>query len=159
MGSDDIEQLLERYWAGNTSVEEEKRLQAWFAKGDVPDHLRCYQPWFDYVKEEQAEHLDDDFDVRMLAMIEKPVVKACRMSLITRFMPLFKAAAVVALLVGLGNMMQHPLWSDSEEITAVDTIGNQIKAPSVALSVDVTKKDAQLLDSLQHVMQQERKNE
>ena len=156
MESNEIEQLLERYWAGETSLEEEKRLQAWFAKGELPEHLRCYQHWFDYLREEQTVHLSDDFDARILAAIEKPVVKAHRMSLVARFMPLFKAVAVVALLVGLGNVIQHPLWPDTVEVAAIDTIGKQISAPSVALSIDATaKKDAHLLDSLQCAVKQE----
>lgn len=77
------------------------------------------------------------------------------MSLTARFMPLLKAAAAVAVLVVLGNVMQHPLWPDAVEVAAVDTIGKQITAPSVALSVEVAvQKDGHLMDSLQRVVQQ-----
>lgn len=157
MESNEIEPLLERYWAGETSLDEEACLRDWFAKGDIPEHLRCYRHWFDYLKEEQAVHLGDDFDARILSVIDKPVVRARRMSLIARFMPLLKAAAVVALFVCLGNVMQRPFWSDSVEVVAIDTIGKLITTPSVALSVDVAvQKDNHLIDSLQRVMQQEK---
>ena len=80
MESDEIEQLLERYWAGETSLEEEACLRAWFAKGDIPEHLQADRIWFDYLKEEREVHLDDDFDTRILSVVERPVVKlnACR---------------------------------------------------------------------------------
>ena len=42
--------------------------------------------------------LGDDFDKRVLAEIERPVVKARKLTLYSRFMPLFKAAAMMLLL-------------------------------------------------------------
>ena len=34
-----IEELLERYFEGETSAAEEKRIRAFFASGEVPEHL------------------------------------------------------------------------------------------------------------------------
>ncbi len=39
----DIEQLLERYWQCETSVEEEATLRDFFAKEEVPAHLLRYK--------------------------------------------------------------------------------------------------------------------
>ena len=98
------------------------------------------------------EHLGADFDARVLAEIEVPVVKAKRMTLTARFMPLFKAAAVVAVVLSLGNVMQHSFFADVKEVAAADTIGKQISAPSVALSGDITvTHEKQILDSLHRV--------
>ena len=101
---------------------------------------------------QQEEHLGADFDARVLAEIEAPVVKARRMTLTARFMPLFKAAAAVAVVLSLGNVMQHSFFADVREVAAADTIGKQISAPSVALSGDrAATHEKQILDSLHRV--------
>lgn len=147
-----IEQLLERYWQCETSLEEEAQLRAFFNGGDVPGHLLRYKDLFVYQQLQQQEHLGEDFDARVLAEIEVPVVKAKRLTLTARFMPLFKAAAVVAVVLSLGNAMQHSFFADVKEVAAVDTIGKQISAPSVALSGDnAATREKQLLDSLHRV--------
>lgn len=147
-----IEQLLERYWQCETSLEEEAQLRAFFTKGDVPGYLLRYKDLFVYQQLQQEEHLGADFDARVLARVEAPVVKARRMTLAARFMPLFKAAAVVAVVLSLGNMMQHSFFADVQEVAAADTIGKQISAPSVALSGEVAvTHEKQMLDSLHRV--------
>ena len=82
-----IEQLLERYWQCETSLEEEAQLRTFFTEEDVPEHLSRYKDLFVYQQLQQEEHLGADFDARVLAEIEAPVVKARRMTLTARFMP------------------------------------------------------------------------
>lgn len=152
MDSKYIEQLLERYWQCETSLEDEARLRAFFSGNDVPEHLLRYKDLFVYQQFLQEEHLSEDFDARVLAEVEVPVVKARRLTLTARFMPLFKAAAVVVVVLSLGNVMQHSFFSDVKEIAAADTIGKQISAPSVALSEDAAvTHEKQILDSLHRV--------
>lgn len=153
MDSKYIEQLLERYWQCETSLEEEACLRAFFSGNDVPGHLLRYKDLFVYQQLQQEVHLGEDFDARVLAEVEVPVVKAKRMTLTARFMPLFKAAAVVvAVVLSMGNVMQHSFFSDVEEVAAADTIGKQISAPSVALSGDVpVSHEKQVMDSLRRV--------
>ena len=38
-----INQLLERYWTGETSLEEEQILRAFFSQANVPDELKQYR--------------------------------------------------------------------------------------------------------------------
>lgn len=157
MDSNYIEQLLERYWRCETSLEEEARLRAFFSEGNVPAHLLRYKDLFVYQQLQQEVCLGDDFDARVLAKVEAPpVVKARRLTLTARLMPLFRAAAAVAILLLLGNVMQHSFFTDVEEVAAADTIGKQISAPSVALSGDGTvTHEQQLMDSLHRAEQKE----
>ncbi len=134
MDSKHIEQLLDRYWRCETSLEEEAQLRDFFNGKEVPAHLLPYKDLFAYQRLQQEARLSDDFDARVLATIGKPVVKARRMTLWARFTPLFKAAAVVAVVVVLGGVVQHSFLADADEVPVVDTIGKQISAPSVALS-------------------------
>lgn len=47
-----IDELLERYFEGETSAEEEHRLRAFFASDEVPEYLTAYRPLFAYFDEE-----------------------------------------------------------------------------------------------------------
>lgn len=71
-----IEQLLERYWDCETTIEEEQILRAFFHQEDVPSNLIQYKPLFVYQKEQKSILLGEEFDKKMLGLIEKPVVKA-----------------------------------------------------------------------------------
>ena len=103
-----IEQLLERYWQCETTVEEEKILRTFFSQKDVPAPLLPYKDLFTYEQQEREEEvLGDDFDSRMMELINEPTpVKARTIKLTERLKPLFKAAAVVAIILTLGNAVQ-----------------------------------------------------
>lgn len=47
-----IDDLLNKYFEGETSSEEEKQLRDFFASGDVPEELIVYKPLFAYFDEE-----------------------------------------------------------------------------------------------------------
>ncbi len=146
----DIEQLLERYWQCETSIEEEAALRNFFLKEDVPAHLLRYKNLFVYQQVQQEVGLGEDFDVRILAEVEPTVVKAKRLTLTGRFIPLFKAAAVIAIILSLGNVAQHSFSGDDGSVLATDTKSKQITAPSVAISNDM-KAEQVLADSLARI--------
>lgn len=109
-----IEQLLERYWACETSVEEEQILHAFFRQKEVPAHLLPYKNLFAYDDACKEVHLGNEFDERILAEVERPTVKVHRISMRQRLMPFFKAAAVVAVMLSLGTVAQRSFNSDSQ---------------------------------------------
>ena len=49
-----IDDLLDKYFEGETSAAEEKEIRAFFAAGDIPPHLSAYKPLFAYIDEEIA---------------------------------------------------------------------------------------------------------
>ena len=105
-----IGELLERYWQCDTSPEEESQLRAFFLSNDIPGHLLPYRDLFVYQYIQQNVTLGDDFDERMINRIETPVVKAKRMTLGHRLTPLFKAVAMVAVVLVIGNVLQRALF-------------------------------------------------
>ncbi|MBR1389066.1 MAG: pyruvate ferredoxin oxidoreductase [Prevotella sp.] len=110
-----IEQLLERYWQGETTLQEEGILRAFFSQPDIPEHLQAYRELFTFEKEEV---LDDEFDKRILEMIDESVPKTKTVTLVSRLKPLFKAAAIVAIILTLGNAAQAPWnygWDDPKD--------------------------------------------
>ena len=135
-----IEQLLERYWNCETSVEEEQILRIFFQQKELPAHLRRYRSLFTYQKEAGEMKLDEDFDKRVLAEIERPVVKARRLTLHTRFMPLFKAAAVMAFLFTVGGVVKHSADGGRSSIIYVyDQFEHEMQDPQVAYKPDSVK--------------------
>ena len=113
-----IKQLLERYWNCETSLEEEDILRTFFSQEDIPSELESYKALFTYeLGESKNEALGDDFDQKMMDIIEgeesqKPE-KAKVISLTERLKPLFKAAAMVAIFLTLGNAAQVPFQKDA----------------------------------------------
>ncbi|WP_321332439.1 hypothetical protein [uncultured Bacteroides sp.] len=47
-----IEELLNNYFEGETTCEEERELRRYFSRDDVPEHLQAYRPIFAYFEEE-----------------------------------------------------------------------------------------------------------
>ena len=47
-----IEKILEQYFEGQTSAEEEAMLRRFFASGDIPENLVMYKPLFAYFDDE-----------------------------------------------------------------------------------------------------------
>ena len=113
-----INQLLERYWNAETSLEEEEILRSFFSQENIPAELETYRSLFVYEQQEpKTDRLDEAFDERILSMTEKAEpVKARTITLTQRLMPLFKAAAVIAVILTLSNAMQAPL--NNEPATA-----------------------------------------
>ena len=104
-----IEQLLERYWACETTLQEENILRSFFSQEVIPAELRQYKVLFD-CEQQREEPLGDDFDARILNMIDDEEPKTKIVTLTSRLMPLFKAAAIVAIILTLGNAAQAP-WN------------------------------------------------
>lgn len=65
-----IEELLNRYFEGETSATEEQELRRFFASGDVPTHLSAYRPLFAYFDEEIAEKKDWAEEIWAEVMVE-----------------------------------------------------------------------------------------
>lgn len=130
-----IEQLLERYWQCETSIEEENILRAFFSQASIPAELAKYKDLFAYERTAKvADTLGDDFDEKMLAMIgETADEKRKTHTLTMRLMPLFKAAAVVAIIVTLGNAAQFSM-SDSTDDESINyaSYKDTFNDPSVA---------------------------
>ena len=126
-----INQLLERYWNCETSLEEEGILRAFFSQKDVPAELRQYQSLFAYQQ--------------MESKAEEPVkMKARTITLTQRLMPLFKAAAVVAIFLTLGNAAQESFQTNQTSPAGMAGYNKVEKGESVALGdsavIDTLKK-------------------
>lgn len=106
-----IEQLLERYYCAETSLQEERILRAFFSQDNVPSALAAHRSHFAHMaREAAAGGPGADFDARFLAEIERRrAVGARRITLARRLRPLMRAAAAVALICAIGIAAQQSL--------------------------------------------------
>ena len=107
-----IEQLLDRYWACETSQEEEAILRAFFRQKEVPARLERYRALFQYEKQAAALGPSDGFTERLLRAaqaVEAPHVKARPFTLARRLRPLYRAAASVAIVLLVGGAAHRAL--------------------------------------------------
>lgn len=84
----DIEALLEKYWAGETSLEEERQIKRYFAQGEVDSRLQGFAPLFRAIREEQTVQLE-----KTKTAVIKPMMYGTK---------LWMTAASVALLLVAG---------------------------------------------------------
>lgn len=129
-----IEQLLESYFDCRTTLQEEQILRSFFAQEDVPGHLMQYADLFQYEAAAKEDGLDEAFDQRIMALVEQeaaPKAKLIPMDVHPReekqsrrfssratkaFAPFFKAAAVVAMALTIGQAAEHAIGEqDAEE--------------------------------------------
>ena len=94
MNEQKTKELLERYFDGATSLDEERELQRYFAESDIPDSLKIYRPMFAFFDEERA----------VQPPVQKPVIRKLRLlSVITGI------AASIAILIMVGlPLKQQP---------------------------------------------------
>ena len=141
-----INQLLELYWDCKTTLEEEEILRSFFSQIDIPEEFEKYRPLFLYEQVERKTNvLGSDFDEKILSMIDEPIpVKARTITFTQRLMPLFRAAAIVAIILTLGNAAQVAFNNDTDNYN-----NNTAGIEQVELGVAVAfSKDSTMVDSM-----------
>ena len=66
-----IEDLLEKYWSCETSIEEEEELRAFYTKQEIPEPFSRFKTLFIYQKKEKETGLNNAFDQKILRKIEQ----------------------------------------------------------------------------------------
>lgn len=160
-----IEQLIERYFDCQTTLQEEQILRSFFSQEDVPARLLQYADLFKYETEAKEMTLDEEFDTRIIAKIEaeeakikaaKPTTRIFKMPS-RHFAPFFKAAAVVAILLTIGGAAERAIGQqEKEENNNAVAVDPYIKSSSVQQAVrikDVSKAETKAVnDSVINIM-------
>src|SRR6187402_2122923 len=80
MDSKKLNELLERYWACESSLEEEQQLHEYFRTNTVPEHLKETAALFHYFDESKKKSVDDTaFDEAVLAKVKAEAPKKSKM--------------------------------------------------------------------------------
>ena len=162
-----IEQLLDRYWECNPTAEEEQILHSFFSQAQLPEHLARYAPLFDYCRQEQEKGLSDGFDARFADLLkaedserDSRRTHARPLTLSRRLTPLFKAAAVVALLFMVGTATERAIVGSQtdDEATSPALVDTYVRSADVEAAIQPAEKAtdvtaaAQNTDSLAHAI-------
>lgn len=112
-----INQLVEKYWQGETTLEEESILQSFFTGDDIPEQLKDIQPFFAFMNERKIELMNLDYDKDFVEMKIQgiKIVKARRAKWSNKLMPFFRAAAIVIVLFTIGLATNTYLNGQQEE--------------------------------------------
>ncbi|GAA4470540.1 hypothetical protein GCM10023189_59290 [Nibrella saemangeumensis] len=121
----DVEKLLEKYYNGETSLEEEKQLRQYFQRESVPAHLQAHAGPFRYFAEERNQQPSETVNTQLAAKLDEPVPvgRVIKFPAWTRQV----AASVALLIVGFAGGLFYGEWQT-----------RQTDAPAVALSGKVT---------------------
>lgn len=72
MNLHEIEKLLDKYFEGETTLSEEKRLREFFTTGSVPEQWSNLVRYFKYLEQEKGHHImDPAFDDRIMAKVKE----------------------------------------------------------------------------------------
>lgn len=139
-----IEQLLDKYWDAETTLEEEQILKSFFQQDNVPELLQPYKTLFCLSSEKAT--LSDDFDRRMELLIAdeskaEKQTKAIVIPFSKRLMPLLKAAAVVAVTLTVGGAALKGMMQDNEGFNDFNlTSGTYVQTEDVKNVLEVAQK-------------------
>ncbi len=136
MDSKEIEQLVEKYWNCETTLEEEKHLRNFFASEEVPSHLNEPSELFHYFEEQRKKPLSDStFDSTILRKLKdaSPEGKVVKM-----FYSVAKIAAGFIVVVAAGYLVRQEVRK-SYPAEVADTYSD----PKLAL--EETKKALMLI--------------
>jgi hypothetical protein len=114
MNTSEIEVLLEKFYDGNTSLQEEKILREFFMAQDVPEHLRIHQPLFAFYETEgKNEVAGNEFDHKLFSEFDgkqdKPLIVPFN-PVRRGFMYVSAIAASLLILSGLLFLFQGDLF-------------------------------------------------
>jgi len=133
-----INHLLEKYWEGETSLQEEETLQQYFNHNNVAPELKQFKSLFQFFKEEQDVMISDDFEKRLLQEIEKEQkVVPAKIRKISWMTSIRTIAAVGILLMGAIFVFQNlqPKETDVWAKYEIEDEAAAIEATKAALAL------------------------
>lgn len=136
-----IEELLNKYFEGETTCEEERELRCFFTQEIIPEHLKEYAPLFAFFEKEnkQAKIAHTDYTSRKVTLRRRIIY--CMSGI----------AAGVLLLLGIAGIHRH-FNTMPDNYVIIDgkcyTDENLVREQAMAAFRNVTLDENELFDSL-----------
>lgn len=130
-----IEQLLEKYWTAESSIEEEQELKALVAKADDSEEMEEIKAMFDHFDEEKGLSMGDNFDQEILSIIEaKPETKV--VSLLDYFKRYAGVAAAILVLITSSYffMQQQKVYEQEDTFESPELALQELKKQLLIVS-------------------------
>ena len=114
MQTDELKYLIEKFFNGETSVDEERQLKAYFSGGNIPGKFQEVKDYFAALQQEKEPELGEDFDKNFFEKLEEnsPKIKAGKRWLYS----VVSAAAIILLLIWFGTK----IFGTKEEYGTID---------------------------------------
>ena len=122
MDSKKIEELLQKYWDCETSLEEEQQLHAYFRQENVPDQWKETATLFHYFEQQKNKGVNPQFDKAILANLKKPAGRVTNLVQTS-----LKIAAGVAVLIAAVFFVRQEIQK-SDPLAMEDTFDNPEQA-------------------------------
>jgi len=154
MDFNQIDLLLEKFWEGNTSLEEENQLKAFFLNThDLPSKYDADKNYFAFLSKEQKINIPSaDFDQQLNTRIAKEQPKKAVSKL--RYLYLnFTSVAAAILIVG-GSLVYMMRPSNTEILMTIERNGNTIQITDPNEALQMTKAS---FKSINKTMRQSKK--
>lgn len=104
-----IEQLLDAYFEGETGIEVEKQLKAYFSSNDVAPHLEAYREMFVYFAQAKSESTSSEIKT----------LKPAKQGILKRMRPWYSIAALFVVALGVTFFLHNSnKISEAERIEA-----------------------------------------
>lgn len=107
----DVETLLNKYFEGETTCEEERQLRRFFTEELVPEHLQIYRPMFAFFEAEKEEIGEAGESLESFDTSEMPLLTTTRKKSVSfrkkLTYSLGAAAATLLLLLGVSGIYRH----------------------------------------------------
>jgi len=139
----EIENLLEKYYEGQTTLEEEQTLQRYLSGNEASESLKKSHPLFLYSKLARTDTVSDpNFDRKLndrLAVPGKTVRMAPWHSTGNKFLFIGSLVAAVLLLVGLYFSFQHEIFKNKfheRHLSAPETAFDDARQALLLVSVN-----------------------
>ena len=112
MDYNQINEMLEKYWEGETSLAEEGQLKKYFQSERIaPDHQR-FAPMFQWIDREEEKLLVDHFEEVLLEKLATPQIAKRR----TLVFYLGRVAAAIALVAGMWLFYQNKNYYSQDQV-------------------------------------------
>ncbi len=128
MDSKRLEELLQKYWDCETSLEEEQQLHEYFRNENVSEKLKATADLFHYFEQQKNKSVNEQFDKTILGRLKKPKGKVTNL-----LQTSLRIAAGVAVLV-------VAVFFVREEIRKNDTVAMEDTYDDPQKALEETKK-------------------
>lgn len=120
-----IKSILEKYWEGETSLEEEGQLRNYFSQEEVAQELKIYQPMFQHFEATQSKKLSANFEDKLLKALKEEDQPVVRRMILPQW---FKVAAMILVCFGMYHFMLNQSPIENKAIVWEDTYENPEEA-------------------------------
>jgi len=146
MDSNRMEELLQKYWNCETSLDEETQLRAYFQRADVPEHLKETANLFRYFEQQKNTSIQD---IALDGVIVPGQHRNKTRKLVYNSL---RIAAGVAVLVVAGWFLRHETKTENTAEVIVDTYDDP------KLAFEETKKALRMIsDGFEEAEEQAKK--